>query len=203
MNYAQSTSDGSKVLPDSVGLSQTATEPVLAQPRSDRRPGTVDGQELRTVMAHFPTGVTIIGSHAHGKDQGMTANSVTCVSLDPPLVAVCTSHGSRTIEAIDASGGFAVTFLASDQEDLALQFSRSHHDHFKGMTTGRTTLGHPYFPNGVGYLGCVVHQQVEAGDHSIVIGAVTESVLRGGDPLVFFRSKLGNLSQAPDAWTNS
>jgi flavin reductase (DIM6/NTAB) family NADH-FMN oxidoreductase RutF len=202
MNYAQSTSDNGSAESDSGRMSQTVAE-LSVVPRVDQPARAAAGQDLRAVMAHFPTGVTVIGSHADGKDQGMTANSVTCVSLNPPLIAVCTSHGSRTVEAIDASGGFSVTFLASDQEDLARQFSRNHDDHFKGMTIGRTTLGHPYLPNGIGFLECVVRQQVEAGDHSIVIGEVKESVLSGGDPLVFFRSKLGNLSRAPEAWTNS
>jgi flavin reductase (DIM6/NTAB) family NADH-FMN oxidoreductase RutF len=163
----------------------------------------VDDHGLRALMGYFPTGVTILGSHADGRDQGMTANSLTSVSLDPPLVAVCVSHGSRTAKAIDSSGGFAVTFLARDQEELARRFARNDDDHFSGVATARTRLGHPYLPQGIGFIECTVRERVAAGDHTVVIGHVVESTLSGGEPLVFFRSKLCCLSQGADTGTES
>jgi flavin reductase (DIM6/NTAB) family NADH-FMN oxidoreductase RutF len=166
-------------------------------------PRVVGGTDLRTIMSHFPTGVTIVTAHADGVDQGMTANSVASVSLAPPLIAVCTSKLSRTVAAINASGSFAVSFLAAHQKDVAHRFSRPRDDHFKGFSTGRTTLGHPYILQGLGYIECDVVQQVDAGDHSVLIGRVTESAFRGGDPLVFFRSTLGQLSQPESAWATS
>jgi flavin reductase (DIM6/NTAB) family NADH-FMN oxidoreductase RutF len=160
----------------------------------------VGGTELRKIMSYFPTGVTILTAHADGVDQGMTANSVASVSLTPPLIAVCTSKLSRTVAAINASGSFAVSFLASHQKDVAIRFSRPQDDHFEGLATGRTNLGHPYILQALGFIECAVVQQVEAGDHSVHIGRVTESAFRGGDPLVFFRSTLGQLSQPHSAW---
>jgi flavin reductase (DIM6/NTAB) family NADH-FMN oxidoreductase RutF len=163
--------------------------------------GTPLSQALRAVMGHFPTGVTIVGAHADGEDQGMTANSLTCVSLDPPLVAVCTAHGSRTGDAIESSGSFAITFLAHHQHEVARQFARVEDDHFAGVETARTPLGHPYLPEGIGFIECVVHDRVDAGDHSIFIGLVTETTLSGGQPLVFFRSRLGSIPHDSDGWT--
>ena len=158
-------------------------------------------QSLRAVMAHYPTGVTILGSHADRGDQGMTANSFTCVSLDPPLVAVCIAHGSRTGDAIKSSGGFAITLLAHHQHEVARRFARADHDHFDGVDRRRTPLGHPYLPEGIGFMECVVREQIDAGDHSIFIGQVTESALTGGEPLVFFRSALGSFPESRDTWT--
>jgi flavin reductase (DIM6/NTAB) family NADH-FMN oxidoreductase RutF len=158
-------------------------------------------QALRAVMGHYPTGVTILGCHADGADQGMTANSFTCVSLEPPLVAVCTTHGSRTGGAIDVSGGFAITLLAHHQHDLARRFARVDDDHFAGVEPARSPLGHPYLPDGIGFIECVVRERIEAGDHWIFIGQVTESVLTGGEPLVFFRSRLGSLPESQGTWT--
>ena len=154
-----------------------------------------DGRALRNLMAHFPTGVTIVGSHFDGTDQGMTANSLTCVSLDPPIVAVCTAHGTRTEHAIDSSGGFAVTFLAQHQAGLARTFARSEQDRFVGVPVSRTSLGHPHLPGGIGFVQCVVLQRIDAGDHAIFIARVTDAVVRGGEPLVFFRSQFGAFPQ--------
>jgi 3-hydroxy-9,10-secoandrosta-1,3,5(10)-triene-9,17-dione monooxygenase reductase component len=165
--------------------------------RADRP--AVDAQALRAMMGHFPTGVTIVGSHFGGRDEGMTANSLTCVSLDPPLVAVCAARGSRTDQAIESSGGFAVTFLAHHQKELARKFARVAADHFHGVATGRTSLGHPHLPEGIGFMECVVRDAIEAGDHTVFIAHVTESALAGGEPLVFFRSRLGSLPESRDA----
>jgi flavin reductase (DIM6/NTAB) family NADH-FMN oxidoreductase RutF len=170
-----------------------------AQSRSERHDGfdlpDADGLALRNLMAHFPTGVTIVGAHCESGDQGMTANSVTCVSLDPPIVAVCTAHGTRTERAIDSSGGFAVTFLAQHQGALARRFARRDHDHFVGIRVSRTSLGHPHLPGGIGFVQCVVLSRIDAGDHAIFVARVTDAVVRGGEPLVFFRSQFGALPQ--------
>lgn len=170
-----------------------------AQPGNERTDGfelpAADGRALRNLMAHFPTGVTIVGTHFEGTDQGMTANSLTCVSLDPPIVAVCTAHGSRTGRAITCSGGFAVTFLAQHQATLARRFARSEDDRFVGIPVSRTSLGHPHLPGGIGFVQCVVLEQIDAGDHAIFIARVTDAVVRGGEPLMFFRSQFGALPQ--------
>jgi flavin reductase (DIM6/NTAB) family NADH-FMN oxidoreductase RutF len=153
----------------------------------------VDSGALRAIMGQFPTGVTVVGVRGEERDQGMTANSLTCVSLEPPLVAICLSHGSRTERAISDSGSFALTFLSEDQSALASHFARNHQDHFDTVTVARTERGHPYLPNGVGFMECVVAQQVDAGDHRVILGLVTESVMTGAEPLVFFRSQFSTV----------
>ena len=125
----------------------------------------------------------------------MTANSLTSVSLNPPTVALCTMHGARTLQAIEASGGFAVTFLAQHQDKLARRFARAGDDHFAGIRVSRTTLGHPHLPGGLGFIQGVVADRLDAGDHSILIAFVTEAVVKGGEPLVFFRGQFGAFPQ--------
>lgn len=152
---------------------------------------------LRAMMAQFPTGVTIVGTGGHGPDQGMTANSITCVSLDPPLVAISLTRDTRTERAISASGGFAVTFLSQQQAELATQFARPNNDRFRDMDVARTGRGYPYFRDGLGFIECVTTQHLDAGDHRVIFGLVTESVLNGGEPLLFFRSRFGSVAGEP------
>jgi flavin reductase (DIM6/NTAB) family NADH-FMN oxidoreductase RutF len=152
-------------------------------------------------MAHFPTGVTIVASRDGDTDQGMTANSLSSVSLDPPLIAINMARGSRTERAIASSRGFAVTLLAHDQADLAQQFATKEGSHFEGLEVERSSHGHAYLPAGLGYLECVVWEDLAAGDHSLIIGQVIEASLVGGRPLIFFRSKIGSLPHDHHPWT--
>jgi flavin reductase (DIM6/NTAB) family NADH-FMN oxidoreductase RutF len=170
---------------------------------ADRIPPStvVGGAALRAMMAHFPTGVTIVGARGRDGDQGMTANSVTCVSLDPPLVSVCLTRDSRTEQAVSQSEGFALTFLSKQQAELASHFARPNEDHFHDVAARRTAHGHPYFPDGLGFLECATVYQIDAGDHRVIIGLVTESGLSGGDPLVFFRSRFSAIAASGDGRT--
>jgi flavin reductase (DIM6/NTAB) family NADH-FMN oxidoreductase RutF len=156
--------------------------------------------ELRRLMSHFPTGVTVVAATADGVDYGMTANSLTSVSLEPPLIAVCLRNASRTGRAITAAGGFAVTFLAASQADLARRFATPGLDQFAATRHARTAHGHPYLLHSVGVLGCTAHAEIDAGDHCLYIGAVCEIAIAGGDPLLFHRSKLGPLPADRDHW---
>jgi flavin reductase (DIM6/NTAB) family NADH-FMN oxidoreductase RutF len=168
----------------------------------DPSDATIEAAVLRSLMGHFPTGVTIVASHHDGVDQGMTANSLTSISLEPPLIAISMRHGSRTAGAIASSRGFAITLLAHDQDELAKQFARSEGGHFEGVAVERTQRGHPYLPEGIGFLECTIWQDFDAGDHRVIIGQVTEATLVGGWPLLFFKSKIGSLPQDHHPWAD-
>ena len=160
-------------------------------------PVGVEGAAFRSMMAQFPTGVVIVSTGGHGPDQGMTANAIMSVSLDPPLIAISLTRGTRTERAISESGGFTLTVLGRHQADLAMSFARPAHDHFEDRPVLRSERGHPYFPDGLGFVECVVEQTVEAGDHRIIIGLVTEAIVQGGEPLVFHSSRFGALALDP------
>ena len=149
----------------------------------------VDPLEFRRVMGHFPTGVSVLTTVYEGDRHGMTANSLTSVSLDPVMVLACLACGARTGLAIREAGHFAVNILAAEQEELSRRFARPGQDHFEGLDVIEGHRGLPLLPGCLGYLICGVTDVVQAGDHDIVLGTVEacDAAQNGGDPLVFFQ----------------
>jgi flavin reductase (DIM6/NTAB) family NADH-FMN oxidoreductase RutF len=151
----------------------------------------VEPAELRRVMGHFATGVTIVTGLDDGEPVGFACQSFTSVSLEPPLVLFCPSHGSRSWPRIQASGSFSVNVLAEDQLELCKAFATSGGDKFSGLTWHPTPWG-PSLDNVLATVHCDINQVVTAGDHDIVIGEVRELVThRDALPLVFFRGQYG------------
>ena len=156
--------------------------------------------DLRNVMGEFATGVTAVTLDSEPR-HGITVNAFTSVSLDPPLVLVCLDHDTEAHEKL-ASGdatGYCVNLLSADQQVLG--------EHFAGMTDGdvdpfaeHTTetaaTGAPVFSESLGYVDCSIHEAVEAGDHTIYIGAVEAAELLESDrdALTFYESEWGRIS---------
>jgi len=152
-------------------------------------PPAVDPLKFRHVMGHFPTGVSVITTAFEGERHGMTANSITSVSLEPMMILACLVRGSRTALAIEQAGRFAVNILAEDQEELSRRFARPGEDHFDGLDVQGGPGGIPLIPGCIAYLVCGLHDVVEAGDHDIVLGTVEDADVaqNGASPLVFFQ----------------
>lgn len=158
----------------------------------------VSAAELRHAMGHFATGVTVITSvGADGKPVGTTANAVTSLSLDPPLLLACFDRSSQTLEAITAHGAFAVNVLAEPQEDLSSNFARrGAAADWDGVPHQPGRTGSPHLHGVLATLECTVEHQVPGGDHEIVIGRVRH--IRPGDepeaaPLLFWRGRYASL----------
>ena len=83
----------------------------------------VDPMAMRQTMGRFATGVAVITTEDASGPHGMTVNSLTSVSLDPPLLLVCFNHGARTAEAAVSSGKFVVNILSRRQQAIALRFA--------------------------------------------------------------------------------
>jgi flavin reductase (DIM6/NTAB) family NADH-FMN oxidoreductase RutF len=151
--------------------------------------GAVDPFKFRNVMGHFPTGVSVITTAHAGQRHGMTANSITSVSLDPVMILACLARGSRTGLAIEQAGRFAVNILGDHQEDVCRRFAKPGMDHFEGLDAQKGPAGLPLLPGCIAYLVCSVHDVVQAGDHDIVLGDVEDCDVsaNGGSPLVFFQ----------------
>lgn len=149
------------------------------------QPG-VDPATYRQVMGCFATGVAVVATAANGEPCGMTVNSLTSVSLDPPLLLFCLMHGSRTLVAVRAVGRFSVSLLERGQKRLSNSFARRGGDHFAGAAY-RLEDGLPTFPGCLATLMCSVHVVYEGGDHDIVVGRVDSCAENGGNPLVFYR----------------
>jgi len=159
----------------------------------------VDSDEFRRTIGNFATGCTVAtlpGDPPHG----MTANAVSSVSLDPPLVLLCVDHGTACYERL--SGGddaYCLNILAEDQQDLGDHFAAIDElddDPFETRPTRTEVTGAPVFENAIAYLDCSVEAAHEAGDHTIYVGrAESVGVLDGGaDPLLFFRGEWDRLS---------
>lgn len=149
----------------------------------------VDGAVLRAVMGSFTTGVAIVTARHDGADHGMTVNSLTSVSLDPPLVLVCLASDSRTAQAVRSAPAFAVNLLSRDQMTLSNRFARQGLDHFEELVVERADGDIPILLGGLGYLVCGVRDVHPGGDHLVVIGEVRRCCARDGEPLVFYRGR--------------
>ena len=149
----------------------------------------VDALQFRHVMGHFPTGVSVITTLHDDQMHGMTANSVTSVSLEPVMILVCLMREARTALAIQHAGHFAVNILAEHQEELSRRFARPGQDHFEGLEIEEGPNALPLLPGCLAYVTCRVHEVVAAGDHDIVLGNVEscDANANGGNPLVFFQ----------------
>lgn len=146
----------------------------------------VDPKEYRNAIGHFATGVAIITARDDEGYQGMTVNSLTSVSLDPTLLLVCLANGTRTLEAIQATGFFVVNILSHRQISLSNGFARPAEDHFEGVDADVDDEGVPYLPGSLARVHCRLWRVDDGGDHRIVLGEVTECHIDDGEPLAFY-----------------
>jgi flavin reductase (DIM6/NTAB) family NADH-FMN oxidoreductase RutF len=134
------------------------------------------GQEFRQAVGTFATGVTVVTTRGDEHGYGMTANSFSSVSLDPPLVLVCAISGTEGSEVIARNGKFAVNILAADQEPISRYFSSKDRprgaDAFRDVSHRDGVTGCPILDGVAGHLDCTLVASHEAGDHVIFIGEV-------------------------------
>jgi 3-hydroxy-9,10-secoandrosta-1,3,5(10)-triene-9,17-dione monooxygenase reductase component len=155
---------------------------------------TVEPDRFRTVMGHFATGVAVVTVDAPGGPQGMTANAVASLSLDPVLVLVCFDNGARTLPEVRRSGRFGVNVLADDQEHLARRFASKDEAKFAEIAHS-VHDGIPVLDGALAWVGCSLERLVPGGDHTIGIGVVHAAELGppGREPLIWFRGEYGSL----------
>ena len=155
----------------------------------------VDQNQFRRVMGHFATSVTILTTALGEELHGMTANAVCSVSLDPLLVLVCVSKQARTHAVLNESGVFALNVLAKEQDHLSRLFADDAVDaahRLRGPSHRRGVTCAPILADCLAYVDCRVVAAHPGGDHTIFVGAVDDaSVLREGQPLIFFRGAYG------------
>lgn len=157
----------------------------------------IDQSEFRRVMGHFATGVTVITTlDAAGGPAGLTANAVSSVSLDPPLVLVCVDRKAETHACFGDSGRFAINILSDAQEAISRRFAKSGGDKFTGLGFRSGTTGVPLLDGCIGHLECRVAHGFEAGDHTIFVGEVVGLAMDGEiDPLLYFRGGYRSLAR--------
>ena len=159
---------------------------------------TVDAREFRKALGTFATGVTIVTTMS--KDQlpiGLTANSFTSVSLEPPLVLFCLDRRSYSYGHFERASHFAVNVLAVEQQDVSNHFARPSEDKWKDMSLDLCGVGVPSFKDALAVFECETHRIHDGGDHIIVVGRVLSFTYRDeGTPLLYYRGRYGRLGAA-------
>ncbi|MGX6603304.1 flavin reductase family protein [Micromonosporaceae bacterium Da 78-11] len=149
------------------------------------QPGTTDGRALRAAFGKFATGVAVVTAlGADGRPEGMTVNSFTSVSLDPPLLLWCLRRDSSRHDRFAGAGHFGVNVLAADQHPVSRGFAGAGRpdDHVAWH------LGHagvPLLDGAIAHYVCRRADAYDGGDHLIVVGEVLAFRTSDGEPLLF------------------
>jgi flavin-dependent trigonelline monooxygenase, reductase component len=145
----------------------------------------------RQALGSFLTGVTVITTRdADGNDRGMTANSFSSVSLDPPLVLFCIDKRAASFDAFTSAPGYAVHILGSHQQDVAKTFASKSPDKFAGLQLTRSGTGMAILDDAHAVLDCSMHNVVDAGDHAVIIARVDAFAVKDSRPLGFYQGKM-------------
>lgn len=151
-------------------------------------PPSVDPADFRRALGSFPSGVTVVTGVSEGRVHGITVSAFLSVSLQPPLVLVSIGNRAPMHTTIRTTGRYAVSVLAADQAALS--------DHFAGR---RLPAGDPPFrvdgdaiptvEGAIATVQCVLHDAVEAGDHTLFVGRVVGVTTAEGEALAYWRGK--------------
>ena len=154
----------------------------------------IDPRELRNVFGAFATGVTVITTKdGVGKPFGLTANSYTSLSLDPPLVLVCVDKKVECYACFEQSKIFVVNILSEGQDQLSTRFATKGIEKFEGVAIRQGNLGVPLLEGAVAHIECTLVSAYEGGDHTIYVGEVQAASASGDRPLLFFKGKYTRL----------
>lgn len=159
----------------------------------------IDPLELRRVLGHFTTGVTVVTSRLGKETRGITVNSFTSVSLVPPIVLICIDQHARSYEFLPRAGVFAVNILSESQGDISDYFARrlapnpddelAEIPHHEGITHC------PLIDGSIAYLECRIIAKQDVGDHGVFFAEViSATTAENAPPLLFFRGGYPRLS---------
>lgn len=154
----------------------------------------LDARSLRDAFGMFPTGVVAVAAHADGTLVGLAASSFTSVSLDPPLVSFSIAKSSNTWPVLRRSPHLGVTILAEEQGDLSRQLAGPADGRFEGVAVNASKEGAVTLDEGIAQFDCTIYEELDAGDHLIVLLELHALAFRAGQPLVFHRSSFGRLA---------
>ncbi|HWQ55804.1 MAG TPA: flavin reductase family protein [Bryobacteraceae bacterium] len=151
--------------------------------------GNVEKAEFCRACAQFATGVAVATVRdAEGAPHGITINSFTSVSLEPPLVLICVGHSASILQRFRVTGYFGLNMLSEHQQHLSEHFARRAEDRFESVPWYPGATGVPLIPDVLGTVECRVVRAVTAGDHDILLGEVLRTEVRGGRPLIYYGS---------------
>ena len=150
---------------------------------------TLDSETLRRAMRAWTTGVAIVTSIYGDQQYGMTVNSFTSISLEPPLISVALRQLTHTHELVVKSGMFSITILTSAQKELSDRFAGklpNITNRFDGVQTETVSLDSPVFKDGMAYFDCRVVNSIPVGENTLFVAEVLDARGEGeGEPLVY------------------
>ena len=154
-----------------------------------------DPRTLRDALGCFATGVTVVTClNAEGEPAGLTVNSFTSVSLDPPLLLVCLAKPAASAAALTEASHFAVNVLQTGQQPASIRFSTRDEDRFGVTPWSCGEAGAPILKDSLGVFECERYAVHDGGDHHILIGRVVKASFDAGlDPLLYFRGRYRRL----------
>jgi len=156
--------------------------------------GSVDASRFRQLLGRFATGVAVLATRDRNDQPiGMTINTLTSVSLDPPLILVCVDRQHDTHTALLDADHFVVSILASDQEALSRRFAIGD-SRFDGVGYRLSDRGVAMLDGAIAHLECDVNGRYEAGDHTVFFGRVVGGDVTERRPLLYYRGGYTSLN---------
>ena len=154
-----------------------------------------DARTLRDALGSFATGVTVVTCvGADGSPAGLTVNSFTSVSLDPPLLLVCIARNAASAGPLTQASNFAVNVLQTGQKPASIRFSTRDQDRFGATPWSCGEGGAPILKDSLGVFECERFAVHDGGDHHILVGRVVKASFDANlDPLLYFRGKYRRL----------
>lgn len=151
----------------------------------------ITAESLREVLGLFPTGIAVLTARTgEGALYGVTINSFSSVSLDPPLVLFSLSRRLHTLKALLSAETFAIHFLREDQRHVSTRFARARSDKWDDVGYREGVTGCPVIEPALAVLECRLYAQYDGGDHVIIVGRIAHIERQGDEnPLVFFRGR--------------
>ncbi len=163
---------------------------------------STESEKLRETMRQWTTGVCVVCSRIGVSVYGMTVNSFTSVSLDPPIISVTLASGTRTSSIVQESGFFSVSILSSDQKEIADRFSGKANDksnRFAGIETITLPGGQVALKDALAVLECRVIDRVKLRNSTVFLAEVDYTNVGGkGNPLVYHNREYGSYEKSDD-----
>jgi flavin reductase (DIM6/NTAB) family NADH-FMN oxidoreductase RutF len=157
---------------------------------------TLSEAQFRRACSRFATGVAIAAVvDETGTPHGLTINSFTSVSLDPPLVLICISYHTPILQRFLHASHFGLSFLKADQWEISDRFAMRVDDRFDGISWQAGQFGVPLLSENLATMECATRQILDGGDHTILLAEVMAAEMGAGDPLLFFDSSYQNLAR--------
>lgn len=147
----------------------------------------VSGEQFRTAMSHFASGVTVITTaDAAGRPHGLTVSAFCSLSATPPLVLACIHKETASHYAFLERQAFVVHILGADQRHISQRFAEPAEDKFVNAEVRESADGLPMLDGALVRLECKVVDTHGGGDHTIIVGSVESLDIRKGQPLIYY-----------------